>query len=43
MKEMKHKKEAEKNGLSTDDYTNHENDDYESKKISSSEKCLWIN
>ena len=31
---MKHKHEAEKEGLGTSDYSNHENDDYESKKIS---------
>ena len=36
---MKHKHESEKNGLSTNDYTtsyytNHDNDDYETKKIS---------
>ena len=31
---MKHEDEAEKNGLSTSDYTDHESDDYDSKKIS---------
>jgi len=31
---MKHEDEAEKNGLSISDYTDHESDDYDSKKIS---------
>lgn len=34
IKQIKHNHEAEKNGLNISDFSNHENDDYESKKIS---------